>query len=374
MKRATGRHARSPTTFPRRRRFTLVVSSVLLLALVLVLVGEGGITPEPTTTTTTTTVPLERPEVGWTVASSSVRGVMVDYIDENVGGTVFRVLRLRARTTLLRWHDGSLDPPSTAGELPLDAGSSIDWASEGRAGVVAVFNGGFKKSAYAGGAVADGVTLDPLVTGDMTLAINAQGHWSMGVWGAKGFPAPGFDAISYRQNLKPMILNGRLSATTGPADYGEWGSVYPSGTLTSRSGLGVDDAGNLLYAAAIGKVDVAQLATALLRAGAVSAMELDINPFWPILGASRAPLHAPGVFPVQLDYSEHNPSIYETGWQRDFFVALAEPGPWVCSWASPGLRPGVSGAQDQPLSLAGNGCRAALRALGAASRTTTTTK
>jgi hypothetical protein len=345
-----------------------------LLGLVLVLVGEGGInqTPTTTTSTTTTTVPLAHPQPGWTVASSSPRGVLVDYIDESVGGTVFRVLRLRARTTLLRWHAGSLDPPGV-GALPPDAGPSIDWASEGRAGVVAAFNGGFKKSAGAGGAAADGVTLEPLVAGDMTLALDAAGHWSMGVWGAKGFPAPGFDAISYRQNLGPMILHGVLTPATAPADYHQWGSVFPSGSLTSRSGLGVDRHGNLLYAAAIGKVDVAQLAIALLRAGAVSAMQLDINPFWPTLGASRSPLHAPGVMPVQLAYAQHNPSVFETGWERDFFVALAEPGPWVCSWTSPGLRPGVRGAQVQPLSLTGKGCRTKLRDLAARAHATTTT-
>ncbi len=344
---------------------------MLLVGLVLLLVGEGGVKPVATTTTTTT-VPLSRPQAGWVVASSSARGVLVDYTDVNVDGAVFRVLRLRARTTLLRWHDGSLDPPGAA-LLPPDAGPAIDWASEGRAGVVAVFNGGFKRSAYAGGAVADGVTLEPLVAGDMTLAINAAGHWDMGVWGAKGFPSPGFGAISLRQNLGPMILDGKLTPATAPADYAQWGSVYPSGSLAPRSGLGVDARGNLLYAASMDRVDVAQLATALLRAGALSAMQLDINPFWPTMGASRTPLHAPGTFAVQLDNAEHDPSIYETGWQRDFFVALAEPAPWVCAWASPGLKAGVAGAQPQPLSLTGRGCAAKVAALARHARSASTT-
>ena len=47
--------------------------------------------------------------------------------------------------------------------------------------------GGFKKSAGAGGAAADGVTLEPLVAGDMTLALDAAGHWSMGVGGRRDF-------------------------------------------------------------------------------------------------------------------------------------------------------------------------------------------
>ena len=205
-------------------------------------------TPTTTTTaTTTTTVPLSKAQAGWAVASSSARGVMVDYTDENVGGAVFRVLRLRARTTLLRWHVGSEDPPGGAGELPVDAGPSIDWASEGLAGVVAVFNGGFKKGADAGGAFADGVTLAPLVPGDMTLALSNEGHWSMGVWGTSGFPAPGFDAIAYRQNLGPLVVHGAPTPAVTSGDWEYWGSTWPptAGAFTSRSGIGIDRNGNM---------------------------------------------------------------------------------------------------------------------------------
>jgi hypothetical protein len=337
----------------------------VVLGLVFAVVENRTVATATTTTTssTTTTVPSSKPQPGWVVASSSARGVMVDYTNENVDGSVFRILRLRARTTLLRWHDGSEDPPSSAGEVPTDAGPSIDWASEGLAGVVAVFNGGFKESADAGGAVADGVTLEPLVRGDMTLALSNEGHWSMGVWGSKGFPAPGFDAIAYRQNLGPLVLHGALTPAATSTDWTYWGSTWPdsAGAFTSRSGIGVDRNGNLVYVAAIGHVDVAQLGIALLRAGAVSAMELDINPFWPIMGASRAPLHAPGALPVQVPYAEHDPTIYETGWERDFFVALAEPGSWECAWTSPGLRPGVTGAQAQRLSIEGSACRSLAR-------------
>ncbi len=330
---------------------------VVLLGLIGVGVGVGvHSTPTTTTTTTTTTVPLSRPEAGWVVATSSARGVMVDYTNIAEGGTTFRVLRLRARTTLLRWHDGYEDPPSSDGEVPADAGPSIDWSNEGLAGVIAVFNGGFKKSADAGGAVVDGVTLEPLVVGDMTIALDAAGHWRMGEWGSKGFPGANFDAIAYRQNLGPLILNGRLSPATSPADWQQWGSPLNNDPLTSRSGIGIDAKDNLIYAAAIGHVDVQQLALALQKAGAVTAMELDINPFWPTLGASLAPLHAPGTFPVQLAYAAHDPTIYNTGWERDFFVALAEPGPWACEWTSPGLKARVEVAQAQVLHLEGKKC------------------
>lgn len=288
--------------------------------------------------------------------SRSSRGVMVDYRDIRVGTTVFRVMRMHARTTFLRWHIGSQDPPEVATTVPADAASSIDWTNEGPPGVVAVFNGGFKKPADAGGAVVDGVVLESLVRGDMTLAIDAEGHWAMGVWGSAKFPTKGFHAISYRQNLGPLIENSALLPDTAPSFWRLWGSPLNQDPLTSRSGLGIDDKGNLIYAAAIGYVDVQQLGTALLEAGAVTGMELDINPFWPILGGARTPLHASGVFPLQLPLEEHNPSIYETGWERDFFVAMAEPNSWSCNWASPGVHVAVSGPQPQPLRLTGTNC------------------
>ena len=44
-------------------------------------------------------------------------------------------------------------------------------------------------------------------------------------------------------------------------------------------GVGIDRHGNLIYAAGNDQT-VTSLAAALIRAGAVRAMELDINPYW----------------------------------------------------------------------------------------------
>ena len=49
--------------------------------------------------------------------------------------------------------------------------------------------------------------------------------------------------------------------------------------LVWRSAIGVDRHGNLIYAAGNDQT-VASLAAALIRAGAVRAMELDINSYW----------------------------------------------------------------------------------------------
>jgi hypothetical protein len=280
---------------------------------------------------------------------------MVQYRNIRIGSDTFRALLLDARTTLLRWHVGSTDPNLFA-EVPVDAGPSIDWSSEGPPGVVAVFNGGFKQSAFAGGSMVDGVNLVPPSRGLMTIALDAAGHWEMGTWGSVGFPTKGFRAISYRQNLAPLVLRGALTPAGAASNWARWGSPINHQPLEPRSGLGVDAQGNLIYVATMNGVLQSQVGEALIAAGAVTGMQLDINSDWPILGASFTPLHAVGRFSVQLPYSEHNPSVYETGWTRDFFVALAEPGNWACSWSSPGLTGPPGAAQPQPLSLVGTAC------------------
>jgi len=325
----------------------VVLALAAVVALTTLAVGRGA---TPTTSTsppvTTTTVVRERPQAGWAVASASGRGVMVDVTTIRVHGARFRVVRLRARTTFLRWHVGLGDPANYA-LVPLDAGPSIDWPDEGPAGVVAVFNGGFKQAAHAGGAMADGLVLVAPTPGLMTIALDAAGHWAMGEWG-RNFPPIGFHAVSWRQNLGPLVLNGApTAAASGPV--GAWGSPLGQVPSEPRTGIGVDRSGNLLYVATMSAVLPIQLATALVRAGAVTAMELDINPYWPILGVPTAERHHPGMpYAIGLAGSEHAATVYDTGWFRDFFVALAEPTRWTCQWTGPGLH---AGAVPQPQRL-----------------------
>ena len=187
----------------------------------------------------------------------------------------------------------------------------------------------------------------------MTIAVDAAGHWAMGVWGAPDFPPKGFEPVSYRQNLVPLVLDGAPTpAASGPV--GAWGSVLGPSPAVARTGLGEDARGNLLYVATMDPVLPIQLARALVKAGAVSAMQLDINPYWPILGVTRAPVHgAHAGYPLQLAGSHHDAAVYNTGWIRDFFVAMAEPSTWTCNWASAGL--GALGApRPQPLRPVGD--------------------
>jgi hypothetical protein len=346
----------SPQDFARYVRPFVALVTVFSVAFVSVVADVPSATSALSSAGAISTTPEAR-QAGWTAVSVSSRGVMVDYRDLNVSGAVFRAIRLRARTTLLRWHVGSGDPNAWA-QAPADAAARIDWRSEGPPGVVAVFNGAFKQSAHAGGAVVDGVVMINLVVGSMTIALDRAGHWEMGPWGAKNFPTRGFHPISYRQNLTALVLDGALTPGASSSNWHQWGSPLNYNPLTARTGLGVDAHGNLIYVATMTPVMPVALASALLRAGAVTGMQLDINPFWPIAGVAARPLHtSTDQFALQLPASQHNASIYDSSWQRDFFVALAEPNSWLCSWTSAGVLSVVHHVQPQPLRIAGRGCR-----------------
>ncbi len=309
-----------------------------------------------TTTTTTTTQPKEVAQPGWTVVSRSKRGVLVDAQTIKVGSTVFTAIRLRARTTRLSWHVGSSDPPTKV-LPPLDAQSKVDWASEGQAGVVALFNGAFKQAARAGGASVDGLLLEPLVKGNATIVLDRFGHWDIGSWGAPDFPPKGFKPVAIRQNLSLLVANGQPSAEALHWSVLKWGDYLNHTPAIARTAIGIDAKGNLIYLATMRGALPITISQALVSAGAVTGMELDMNPYWPMLGASSTPLHAPGSMTLRLPGESRTAATYFYGWQRDFFVAVAEPGSFNCQWVSPGLS--GTGMSPQPLSLTGKHCKAA---------------
>ena len=83
-----------------------------------------------------------------------------------------------------------------------------------------------------------------------------------------------------RQSLAPIVWNGQpnLQLNDNP-DRPQWGYTLGGLTRVWRSGVGIDRRGNLIYAAVDGQT-VITLAKILQNAGAVRAMEFDINPEW----------------------------------------------------------------------------------------------
>lgn len=269
----------------------------------------------PTTTlpatTTTTTVP---PEPGWKVLASEPTGVAVD--ERTVpfpDGSTVTLIRFRAGQVHYDLHAGALDPPRGAATVGPNGQDAISAAE--RPVVLAAFNGGFKVTTGAGGMEINGQDLTPLVTGMASLAVDAGGGASIGVWG-QGFPPAGEHVVGVRQNLPPLVQAGQPSPSAG--DVAAWGATI-GGSSVARSALGQTPTGSLVYAASMSTVP-ADLADALVAVGVVTAMELDINPEWVQADVAAA---AGGTLVAAVPGQHRPPDQYLSGWTRDFVVALA---------------------------------------------------
>ena len=208
-------------------------------------------------------------------------------------------------------HDGSGDPGPVAG---LRAGPAVTGAE--RTQLLAAFNGGFKLAAGVGGYMQEGRVLSPLRPGLASLVIDRSGQARIGVWGS-GVPVPGEAVYSVRQNLPPLVLDGRPTADA--ADWGLWGATLGGGAYVARSAVGQNAAGDLMYAASMYAVP-ADLASALASRGTRIAMELDINPEWVQLDIARRP---GGPLTAAIPGQDRPAGQYLAGWTRDFFTVLA---------------------------------------------------
>ena len=107
--------------------------------------------------------------------------------------------------------------------------------------------------------------------------------------------------------------------TKQAARWQRWGGTITHQEYVARSALGQNAAGGLIYAASM-STSPADLARALAGAGAVTAMELDINPEWVQLDAAKSP---GGPLTAEVPGQHRPASQYLTGWTRDFIEVLA---------------------------------------------------
>ncbi len=212
-------------------------------------------------------------------------------------------------------HSGSQDP-GTAALAVVHAGPSVPRRQRHR--LLAAFNGGFKLSAGAGGYEQEGHVISRLRRGLASLVIDRSGQASIGVWG-KGLPRPGEAVFSVRQNLTPLVARGRIRPAA--RHWARWGATITGGEFVARSAVGENSAGNLIYAGSM-SASPADLAGALVRAGARVAMELDINPEWVQLDTARK---AGGRLRAAIPGQVRPANQYLAGWRRDFFAVVAAP-------------------------------------------------
>jgi hypothetical protein len=227
-----------------------------------------------------------------------------------------------------RLYSGSLSP----GGGPYKYTAPV--AREAAGSLVAAFNGGFQMKDAHGGYYTEGRMVKPLLRGDASLVIYADGSVAVGAWGSDVTMTP--SVVAVRQNLYPLVVNGRPSALASARRWQVWGGTCPCGKgqvgyeYQWRSGLGVAADGALVYVVGplLAPIQVADL---LVRAGAVRGMQLDINPTWPVFATFKptAPdgLAAPSNG-TRLTNTYRGPAtFFDPAYARDFITMSARPTP-----------------------------------------------
>jgi hypothetical protein len=182
-----------------------------------------------------------------------------------------------------------------------DPGASSHWTTPPtlsrinpwQIGLAATFNGGFKvtngdsrggywDSGYGINAravvVADPTGRRTLTNGAESLVIYKNGSWTIGTWNGEVRMTSAVRFV--RQELAPLVDRSAinpLTRTTSCQTY--WGRTVGGTCIPWRSGVGITATGDLVYVAG-NHLSAYQLAVALRQAGAVRAMQLDINSQW----------------------------------------------------------------------------------------------
>jgi hypothetical protein len=191
--------------------------------------------------------------------------------------------------------------------------------------LVAAFNAGFLMSNAEGGYYTDGKTVMPLRTGAASVVIDKNGSVTIGAWGKDVSMTS--DVVSVRQNLSLLVNNGKPVPGLNANDTTVWGFTLNNQVYVWRSGIGETANGALVYVGGPG-LNITTLADLLARAGAVRAMELDINTDW-VDFATFAPSTPHGLAGAAngrdlLSDMVGTPSRYfASWWARDFFTMSA---------------------------------------------------
>jgi len=141
--------------------------------------------------------------------------------------------------------------------------------------LVAAFDGGFQYRDGQYGMIVGDTTYLPLKHDLATLVSYADGRLALIDYQGQDL---GKGVVFVRQNCPMLIANGQV-ASNDPANKKLWGRTLTSGIYTWRSGLGLTKDGNIIFAVG-NNLTPETLAAALKAGGAVSAMQLDINPNW----------------------------------------------------------------------------------------------
>jgi hypothetical protein len=288
--------------------------------------NTSQILPEPKAIVPIANPPLPH-EGQWTPEGPLINGSPALYVtlmrpDKVHTSLVAGVAWLDPHLVSFLQYAGSQEPPG-GGNWPYKAPIQGSQANN----LVAAFNSGFRMSDAKGGYYAYGKMAVPLKNGAASFVVNSQGVATVERWTQGQHVPPSVKVV--RQNLIPIVQSGRINPAVDSSNYQVWGATVGNQVLVWRSGVGVTSNGAIVYVSGPG-LSVASLARLLQRAGAVNAMELDINSAWTnffyfnrTLGTPASPTNG-----YRLVYNMERPPLrYFEGTSRDFVVAVARKHP-----------------------------------------------
>jgi hypothetical protein len=207
------------------------------------------------------------PASAWT-AVAWVRGRPAAWLAQHGGATLMRFDQRYVHLTL---HAG-YDDGGTSGWIYGDQVTAREIHK-----LVAGFNGGFKLTYTNVGFEEGGHVAVPVRAGLASIVTYGDGSTAIGAW-KDGVPSGGKRVFSVLQNQYLLVDRG-VAAANASSCIICWGATIQGLTVVARAGLGIRADGQLVWAAGE-QMTPASLASALIGAGAVRAIELDINPDW----------------------------------------------------------------------------------------------
>ena len=229
-----------------------------------------------------------------------------------------------------------------------DPGASPHWTTSPvlsrrlQVALAATFNGGFKivngdsrggywDSGYGidgrGRVMHDPTGTSVLHRGVMSLVVYRDGSWNVGRWGTELRMTPRVRFV--RQELSPLVDRGAINPLTRTTNcqtvLGRTVSIPRCAPW--RSGVGVTASGDLVYVSG-NRLTPLQLAVLLRDAGAVRAMQLDVNRQWISAEYYRPGTATHAAVPHVVNSPYYSAAHYVSGSvaagtasNRDFFAA-----------------------------------------------------
>jgi phosphodiester glycosidase len=212
-------------------------------------------------------------------------------------------------------HPGSEDPG------PGNWHAQPDIPPGARRGLLATFNGGFKIADSDGGFYLNGSTSGTLTPGVASVVYYRNGRIALGIWDQTVRMGPGVAGV--RQNLHLIVRKGRVPASVDQNVETSWGATLGGSYYVWRSGIGVTRNGQVIFVYGPA-LDVRELADLLQRAGAVTGIQLDINPEWMSFMYYLPDHHPANPGPVNLLPDQNQPADrYYSVTGRDFTAVFA---------------------------------------------------